>query len=247
MAAEPAPRTREVAEIAADLGAGHQHTDGFGVKDLLQESTEQKVDRIEMLGEEVAGGFRPPEASAISPALRYLHSSRTIHQLVTDRNRAVGLYLAVATLLWTACTALLNVSTKADLILPLDLIQRWCLPFTLAVMTVLAVFVGLLLVRTRVGLIYEVAKMNVLLGLPVGRVSRISPLSIFFLMQLLVSLAGGCSAGLCSAFLLPLLGWQLGLAIPAVLIGMVVGALLMLLYVLTVLRTTSDERLQKVR
>ena len=35
----------------------------------------------------------------ITPGMRYLHSSRTIHQLVTDRNRAVGIYLAVASLL----------------------------------------------------------------------------------------------------------------------------------------------------
>ena len=60
----------------------------------------------------------------------------------------------------------------------------------------LALFIGLLLVRTRVGLIYEVAKMNVLLGLPHGRVQRINVLSIFFLMHLLISTAGGLSAAL---------------------------------------------------
>ena len=44
--------------------------------------------------------------------------------------------------------------------------------------------------------IYEVAKMNALLGLPVGRVQRINPLSIFFIMQAIISVAGGASAAL---------------------------------------------------
>ena len=71
-----------------------------------------------------------------------------------------------------------------------------------------AVFSALLLVRTRVGLIYEVAKMNVLLGLPIGRVKRINPLSIFFLMQSMVSLAGGVSAALFGLHLLALAGLE---------------------------------------
>ncbi len=61
---------------------------------------------------------------------------------------------------------------------PIHEIRRWCLPITFAVLTVLSVFMGLLLIRTRVGLIYEVAKMNALLGLPIGRVQRLSPMSI---------------------------------------------------------------------
>jgi hypothetical protein len=61
---------------------------------------------------------------------------------------------------------------------------------------VLALFVGLLLIRTRVGLIYEVAKMNALLGLPSGRVQRANPFSIFFLMHLLICVAGGISGAL---------------------------------------------------
>src|SRR5436305_595151 len=45
------------------------------------------------------------------------------------------------------------------------------------------------------GLNDEVAKMNVLLGLPLGRVERVNPLSIFYLMHLLVALLGAASAG----------------------------------------------------
>ena len=155
--------------------------DGFHAKELLDE-TEKKIDEIEMIGEEVAAGFRPPEASQISPGMRYLHISRTIHQLVTDRNRAVGIS-AVAGLLWTASAAVMNAHEDPAYIIPLSVIKRWCMPFTFAVLTVLAVFMAFLLIRTRIGLIYEVAKMNVLLGLPLGRVKAIQPLSIFFIMQ----------------------------------------------------------------
>ncbi len=54
----------------------------------------------------------------------------------------------------------------------------------------------LILVRTRIGLIYEVSKMNALLGLPSERVKRVNPLSIFFLMYLMVALLGAACAGL---------------------------------------------------
>src|SRR5262249_15193304 len=144
-----------------------------------------------MIGEEQASDLPPPGASGVTAGTRYLHASRTIHQLITDRNRAVGIYLAVASLLWTGSAWLLNANPKGALLVPIEEVQRYCLPVTFAVLTFLALFVGLLLVRTRVGLIYEVAKMNVLLGLPIGRVRRISPLSLFFLMHLMVSLAGG--------------------------------------------------------
>jgi hypothetical protein len=249
MANEPTPRPSDVADVAAEVPLRTNQGDGFSVKEAVYESAEQAVDRIEMIGEEVAAGFRPPGHSAVTPGMRYLHCSRTIHQLVTDRNRAVGLYLGVATLLWTASAALMTArpAPSANFIIPLERIQGWCLPFTFAVLTVLAVFVGLLLVRTRVGLLYEVAKMNALLGLPVGRVSRISPLSIFFLLQALVSLGGGCSAGLFSAYVLALGGVQEGhLFLPAALIGIVVGLLLMLLYVFTVVTITSDKKLQRL-
>src|SRR5207237_4802573 len=87
--------------------------------------------------------------------------------------------------------AILNAKPTDHLIVPIASIQRWCLPVTSGTLAVLALFTGFLLIRTRIGLIYEVAKMNVLLGLPVGRVQRVNPLSIFFIMHLLVSLAGG--------------------------------------------------------
>src|ERR1700733_7083556 len=109
-------------------------TSGLDAKELLEE-TEKKIDQIEMIGEEVAGGFRPAGASQISPALRYLHISRTIHQLVTDRNRAVGIFLAVAGLLWTATAAVMNAPPDDAYIIPLSTVKRWSQPFTFGVMT----------------------------------------------------------------------------------------------------------------
>jgi hypothetical protein len=125
-------------------------------------------------------------------------------------------------------------------------IRRWVFPVTFGVLTVLSVFIAFLLIRTRIGLIYEVAKMNALLGLPVGRVQRINPLSIFFIMQAIISLAGGCCAGLLTVFLAH---WYNPHVEHAVLWGVIVGAVitvgLMILYVATVNYTTSDERLQQ--
>src|SRR4051794_12084868 len=171
------------------------HSSGLGTSPL-EDQSEGRVDEIEMIGEEEAAGFRRPGLSAINPNVRFLHSSRTIHQLITDRNRAVGLYLAVASLLWTASGAILNAKPAGQLVVPIEQIQRWCLPVTFATLSLLALFTGFLLIRTRIGLIYEVAKMNVLLGLPVGRVQRVNPLSIFFIMHLIVCLAGGCCCAL---------------------------------------------------
>src|SRR5262245_14908081 len=190
-----------------------------GVLDVQAESTSEKmVDAIEMLGEEKAASLRHP--SEITPGMRYLHSSRTIHQLVSDRNRAVGIFLAVASLLVTASSALFHADPRGDhLIIPVQEIQRWCLPITFGTLTVLAVFVGLLLIRTRVGLLYEVAKMNALLGLPIGRVSRISPLSIFFIMQAMISAAGGCCAALFSVFMIRLANPDAHVLVPALFIG----------------------------
>jgi hypothetical protein len=224
------------------------HTEGLAVspREWLEDQTDKRVDEIEMLGEEEAAGFTPAAASPITPGLRYLHSSRTIHQLVTDRNRAVGLYLAVASLLWTASSALLNARPGARLLVPIEVIQRWCLPATFATLTVLALFVGFMLIRTRIGLIYEVAKMNVLLGLPIGRVRRVSPLSLFFLMHLLVSVAGGCSAFLFLSHVLydPEAPSHLGTVLASVLGGAGLTLLLILLYVGTVLHTTADRKLR---
>ncbi len=238
---------------AAPAGTGPvppraSHADGLvvNVQEWLEDQTEKRVDAIEMLGEEEAAGFGPGTRSAVGPGLRYLHASRTIHQLVTDRNRAVGLYLAVASLLWTGSGAVLNAKPGARLLVPIEVIQRWCLPATFGTLAVLALFVGFMLIRTRIGLIYEVAKMNLLLGLPVGRVKRVNPLSLFFLMHLLVSLAGGASAALFVAHILydPDAPRHAGTLAAAVLGGSGVTILLILLYVGTVLSTTSDQKLR---
>lgn len=222
----------------------------FGVTSL-DEQTEKRIDEIEMIGEEEAASLRPAGHSEINAGMRYLHCSRTIHQLVTDRNRAVGIYLAVASLLWTASSAILNAQESQNemLMVPLGAIKRWCIPATAGLLAVLAIFVGLLLIRTRIGLIYEVAKMNVLLGLPIGRVKRIGVLSIFFIMHALISLAGGCSAAVLAYHWLlnperrapsldpPILIWS-------ILIGVIVSGTLLTLYVVTVLYTTADKKLQ---
>jgi hypothetical protein len=213
-----------------------------GVAAPLDELSEKRLDEIEMIGEEEAAGFRPGH-SEVSAGMRFLHSSRTIHQLVTDRNRAVGIYLAVASLLWTASGAVLNVKQDVPLIVPIGTIQYWCLPFTFGTLSVLALFTAFLLIRTRIGLIYEVAKMNVLLGLPIGRVKRIGVLSIFFIMHLLVSAAGGGSAALLTY---QLLYARLGaghLVLPSLLIGAGITLFLVLLYIVTVLYTTADRKL----
>lgn len=219
------------------------HLGGLG-NALSDEETERRLDAIEMIGEEEAAGLPPPHTSAITPGMRYLHCSRTIAQLITDRNRAVGLYLAVASLLWTASSALLNAKPQATLLVPIEIIQRWCLPATFATLSVLAIFVALLLVRTRVGLIYEVAKMNVLLGLPAGRVQRLNPLGIFFIMHVLISVAGGCSAALFALQLLyrPDRG---GVVISSILIGLFVALFLIALYIVMVRHTTADQKLQR--
>jgi hypothetical protein len=180
--------------------------------------------------------------------MRFLHSSRTIQQLVTDRNRAVGVYLAVASLLWTASSATLNVRPGVRLMVPIETIQYWCLPITFGTLTMLALFTALLLIRTRIGLIYEVAKMNVLLGLPVGRVQRVNLLSIFFILHFLISLAGGAS-GMFFAYQLLSAGGtdpDRGVLLPSAVIGGGIVLVLVLLYIGTVRMTTSDRRLQNV-
>jgi hypothetical protein len=231
-------------KVPSSLSAAGVLNDAAAPIDAL---TEKRLDEIEMIGEEEAAGFRPPGHSEVSAGMRFLHSSRTIQQLVTDRNRAVGVYLAVASLLWTASSAVLNARPGVRLMVPIETIQYWCLPITFGTLTVLALFTALLLIRTRIGLIYEVAKMNVLLGLPIGRVQRVNVLSIFFLLHLLVSLAGGGS-GLLLAYQLFNAGAnpdQVAL-LPSALIGGGITLVLVLLYIITVLVTTSDRRLRNV-
>lgn len=249
MAASQTPPPHDLREIVEQLPESHVGTtDSLLDVKAAEGYSEKVVDAIEMIGEEQAAGLGRTGPSQVTPAMRYLHSSRTIHQLVTDRNRAVGIYLAVASLLVTASSALYHAQPRGDLIVPLEAVQRWCLPLTFATLAVLAVLIALLLVRTRVGLIYEVAKMNALLGLPVGRVSRFSPLSVFFIMQAIVSLAGGLSGGLFSIYLLSLYALEPGtIALSATLIGAVITLALMALYVATVAWTTADHRLQRVQ
>lgn len=216
--------------------------DPRGQGNLLDEFTEDLADKIEMIGEETAADL-PRHSHAVTPGMRYLHCSRTIHQLVTDRNRAVGLYLAVASLLWTASAALLNVKEEVRLIVPLKDLKYWCMPVTFGVMTIFALFTSLLLIRTRIGLIYEVAKMNALLGLPVGRVQRINPLSLFFIMHLMICLAGA-GTGLLFTYHLLLLAEAAHPMVWSVLVGLLIGVLLQLCYIGTVLHTTSDAKLK---
>jgi hypothetical protein len=247
MSSGPAESADKATHVAAQVPLpSDAHTGGLLGNAATDDQIEKRLDEIEMIGEEQAGGFHAPEASAVTPGMRYLHCSRTIQQLVTDRNRAVGIYLAVASLLWTASSALLNARPTASLMLPIEVIQRWCLPATFAVLTVLAVFVGFLLIRTRVGLIYEVAKMNVLLGLPIGRVKRVNPLSIFFIMQAFISLAGGSTAALLVLHLLyqPAAPTHGGAVVFSVLVGLAVTLLLLLTYVGMVRYTTADQKLQ---
>lgn len=245
---EPAPQPpKDVQEIVAQLPDAHKGTtDSFNIKEG-EGYSEKLVDAIEMIGEEKAAGFDAAGPSQVTPGMRYLHSSRTIHQLVTDRNRAVGIYMAVASLLLTACGAILHANPQGVLMVPIEEIQRWCLPITFAALTVLAVYVSFLLIRTRVGLIYEVAKMNALLGLPIGRVRNLSPLSIYFIMQSLISVAGGAAAALFSIFMIRLNdpdAVHSAVWIGA-LIGLGVTVALIVLYIVTVNYTTSDKHLQK--
>jgi hypothetical protein len=220
------------------------HADGFSASAALEDAAEARVDKIDMLGEEEAAGLRHGQ-SEVTAGMRYLHASRTIHQLVADRNRAVGIYLAVATLTWTASATILNAKPTAPLLVSIESIQRWCLPVTAGILTVLALFTAFLLIRTRIGLIYEVAKMNALLGLPIGRVKRVNAFSIFFVMHVLVSLAGGASG---TFFVYHLLRYcdpdGTGHVVLSATAGLVITAGLVGLYVVGVLKTTGDQKLQ---
>lgn len=218
------------------------HTEGLGFDVGSDAEVDQKLARIEMAGEEAAIGWKPSKHDPLSPEVRYLHVSRTIHQLITDRNRSVGIFLFVASLLFGASTALLNAPAKVEPIIPLRPIQYWCLPITFAVLAIIGAFMSLILIRTRIGLIYEVAKMNALLGLPTTRVKRVNPLSIFFLMHGLVVLLGGASAGLALGMIAYRGGW------PAISIGAVAALLYIIAfqssYYLTILNATTETKLQ---
>src|SRR5205085_2474320 len=88
MANEPQQPPSDVQAIVAQLPQSQKASmDSLNVKEG-EGYSEKLVDEIEMIGEEQAAGFAAPAPSQVTPGMRYLHSSRTIHQLVTDRNRA---------------------------------------------------------------------------------------------------------------------------------------------------------------
>jgi hypothetical protein len=246
---EPAPESAPPPS-AATRPEPTLHDHAEGLKDDLagEDRLEQRLAEVEMAGEEVAAGWKPARHPPLSPEVRYLHVSRTIHQLITDRNRSVGIFLAVASLLFAASSALLNARADVVPIIPLRSIQYWCLPATFGTLAVIGVFNSLILIRARIGLIYEATKMNVLLGLPTKRVDRVNPLSIFYLMHLLVVLLGGASAGVMAGMLAHSFGKTTTTALTA---GLIVGlsylALLQSLYYLTILRATSAAKLTKVQ
>jgi hypothetical protein len=221
-----------------------------GLKDDLsgEDVLEQRLAEVEMAGEEVAAGWKPAPHPPLAPEVRYLHVSRTIHELITDRNRSVGIFLAVASVLFAASSALLNARADVVPIIPLKSIQYWCLPATFGTLAVIGVFNSLILIRTRIGLIYEATKMNMLLGLPTRRVDKVNPLSIFYLMHLLVVLLGGASAGVMAGMLAHGFGKPAAAALTT---GLIVSlsylVLLQSLYYLTILRATTDAKLRKAQ
>jgi hypothetical protein len=244
------PQAKPVGALAQQAEAMQKHAGGLQIDISGEEQVDERLAAIEMVGEEVAAGFHAAPHQPLAPEVRFLHASRTIHELVTDRNRSVGIFLFVASVLIGATSALLNAHPLVDPIVPMREIQYWCLPVTFGTLAVIALFVSLLLIRTRIGLIYEVAKMNALLGLPSERVTRVSPLSVFYLMHLLVVVLGGASAGftamLLAYHLIP--GATKSFSAPFALGLATSGAyvlILMTTYYLTILHTTSDLKLKK--
>ena len=80
-APNPATLAPDLAEVIRQV----PRTDRPGTESLDVKSgegqSEQVVDAIEMIGEEQAAGLGSHGPSQVTPAMRYLHSSRTIHQL----------------------------------------------------------------------------------------------------------------------------------------------------------------------
>jgi hypothetical protein len=234
--------------VSADAARVREHAEGLKVDPTDEDSVDATLARIEMAGEEVVAGWKPAAHKPLAPEVRFLHSSRTIHQLVTDRNRSVGIFLLVASVLINASAGLLRLDgpTPADGILPMASIRYWCLPVTFGTLAVLGIFTSLLLIRTRIGLIYEVAKMHTLLGLPPGRVERVNPLSIFYLMHLMVAVLGGASAGFTVGMLTRASAGSGAIGI-GVIVGLLYVALFQAIYYITILRATTDAKLQAAR
>jgi hypothetical protein len=244
------------------------HLDGIQVDVTGEDGVDRRLAEIEMEGEEVAAGWKPAPHQPLAPEVRFLHISRTIHQLITDRNRSVGIFLAVASLSFAASTALLNARADVVPIIPLKSLQYWCLPVTFGTLAIIGAFMCLILVRTRIGLIYEVSKMNALLGLPSERVKRVNPFSIFFLMYLMVCLCGAAAGGLASGLLMvsrapaPITSTATekttvddgsGAAesrvplLAGTAIGSLYAAIFLTVYYAMVLNATSEEKLVKAR
>ena len=225
-----------------------EHAGGLDLDVAGDETVDRELARIEMAGEEVAAGWKPAPHQSIAPEVRYLHVSRTIHELITDRNRSVGIFLFVASILFGGCTALLGAPGGIRAIIPLEAIQYWCLPVAFGTLAVIGGFVSLILIRARIGLIFEVTKLNALLGLPSKRVERVNMLSIFYLMHALVVLLGGGSAG----FTAGMFAWRGGFGREsAIAVGAGVGiayvVALKVAYYVTILQATSDAKLQGAR
>jgi hypothetical protein len=228
------------------------HIDGARGFGPLDEDLSTRLNEIELLGEEHAARFVvPTHRSPVGPDALYLHMSRNVHQLLLERTRAITIFLAVASLLWTASGFLLNARPAGELLVPIGYIQQWCVVVTSATCLILAVMVALWLMRIREGLIYEVAKMNLLVGVRSARVTRANPFSISSLVQLLISLAGGASAAVLALHLLyprgidhdwP--GWSL-------LIGLAVLLVLQGMYIVRIYRVMwsfqKDRKLQRGR
>jgi hypothetical protein len=255
---EPPPATAKPsqpppADAPKPDGELRDHTEGFGIEVGGEEDVDRRLATIEMAGEEVAAGWKPTPHEPLSPEVRYLHISRTIHQLITDRNRSVGIFLFLVSVFFGASTALLNAPATVVPIVPLKAIQYWCLPVTFGTLALIGAFMSLILIRTRIGLIYEVSKMNALLGLPTTRVKRVNPLSIFFLMHLLVVVLGGASAGLAAGMLRRHLygGAEVGGQAMGVAAGVIVGigylVVFQVVYYVTILLNTKEDQLGGVR
>jgi len=243
-----AAKAEEAAAIPRLDGSFKDHSDGFKIDPEEESSVDEKLAQIEMAGEEVAVGWKPETHRPLSPEVRYLHCSRTIHQLITDRNRSVGIFLLVGSVLINASTGLLKTDPPFDPIISMQSIRYWCLPATFGTLAVLGVFTSLLLIRTRIGLIYEVTKMNVLLGLPSQRVERVNPLSIFYLMHLMVATLGGASAGSTLGMIVrPLADSAEVPVILGVIAGLIYAASFQAVYYVTILKATSDTKLASAR
>lgn len=224
------------------------HQDGLKIDPTDEEDVDAQFAAIEMAGEEAAVGWKPTGHNALSPEVRYLHVSRTIHQLISDRNRSVGIYLLVASVAINASSGLLRTELPVDPIIPMQSIRYWCMPVTFGVLAVIGLISSLLLIRSRIGLIYEVTKLNVLMGLPSQRVERVNPLSIFYLMNLLVVLLSGASAGFTYGMLmLPVQGSPRAAVIQGVFVAVVYILLLQAMYYITILRATTETKLDGAR